>query len=110
MSMQRMRSPMPSEILDRALNEWAKGDYYEAHELLEDFAETVEDDDADHEIAIALIHVAASLHKAVNDVGRKAVPGKLEHALTVLDRAPADWQGLALAEQIGRASCRERGW
>jgi hypothetical protein len=82
--------------LDRAIEEWGKGEHYEAHELLEDFAESLQDD-RDVEIALALVHVAASLHKAINDVGRSAVPAKLSRALAVLDGAHASWQGLDLA-------------
>lgn len=83
-----------SEIVDQAIAEWASGAYYEAHETLEDFAEALEANDVDHQIALALVRVAASLHKAREDVGRTAVPGKLREALETLDRAPADWRGL----------------
>jgi hypothetical protein len=89
-----------STALDRALESWANGDHYEAHEELEDFAESLEDE-RELEIALALVHVAASIHKAVNDVGRAAVPSKLERALSVLDRAPGAWKGLDLGALRG---------
>ena len=82
---------MTGTIIDRAVAEWGRGDFYEAHETLEDLVDAVEDDDTDWAIALALCHVAAALHKHVNDVGARAVPGKLQSALTELDRAPAVW-------------------
>ncbi|MCK6550693.1 DUF309 domain-containing protein [Myxococcota bacterium] len=84
------------ELLDRAVADWARGDFYEAHEVLEEVAEAVEDDDGDHEIALALVHVAACLHKLVDDVGKAAVPAKLERALDTLRAADPAWLGLAL--------------
>jgi hypothetical protein len=92
-------------LLTKAVAEWRRGDHYAAHETLEEVAEAVEDDDAEYEIALALVHVAASMHKLANDVGANAVPGKLEGALEVLDRAPATWRTLDLARL--RAQIRE---
>jgi predicted metal-dependent hydrolase len=90
--------PMPDEdvLLWRAVSEWNRGEHYEAHETLEDFADLIEADDRDHQIALALIHVAAALHKQVHRVGASAVPAKIAHALETLDRAPNTWRNLDL--------------
>lgn len=88
-------------ILARAVSEWNRGEHYEAHELLEDFADLIENDDGEHAIALALIHVAAALHKWVNDVGKNAVPSKIEGALETLSSAPPRWRGLDL-ERLSR--------
>jgi predicted metal-dependent hydrolase len=90
--------PEADVLLSRAVSEWNRGEHYEAHETLEDFADVIEEDDHDHAIAIALIHVAAALHKMVNNVGASAVPAKIAHALETLDAAPATWRGLELAQ------------
>lgn len=88
---------MTDAILDRAIEEWAQGDYYEAHETLEDVLDELDDaDEAGFEIVIALVQIAASLHKLANDVGAQAVPGKLARALTALESTPA-WRELDLA-------------
>jgi predicted metal-dependent hydrolase len=81
-------------LFDEALREWAAGEHYEAHELLEDVAECFEEDDPSFDIAIAFVHVAAAFHKIVNDVGARAAPGKIERALTVLETAPDVWLGI----------------
>lgn len=86
------------ELLDRAIEAWDRGDFYDAHETLEDFAELLEDDDRDYAIALALVRIAASLHKLANGVGPQAVPGKLHQALQELADAPASWRGVALGE------------
>jgi predicted metal-dependent hydrolase len=83
-------------LLDRAVEEWERGAYYDAHETLEDFLEEIEDDD-ELAIAVAVVQIAASLHKLVNDVGASAVPGKLERALAAIEDAPARWNGIDLA-------------
>ena len=85
-----------SEILRKAVKEWAEGEHYEAHETLEDFADEVEDNDDDWRRALALCHVAAAMHKYINKISPSAVPGKLEKALAELQSAPADWFGLDL--------------
>jgi hypothetical protein len=90
-----MSTPDPA-LLDRAVAEWRAGRYYEAHELLEDFADSVEDDDAEQAIALALIHVAAAIHKHVERVTPEGVPGKLERALLELKDAPPTWRGIDL--------------
>ena len=87
---------MTSVHLQRAVEHWARGEYYDAHEVLEDFAEELEDDDDDWAIAIALVQIASSLHKHTEKVGESAVVGKLEVALKALDGAPDHWQGLTL--------------
>lgn len=91
------RQKKRDDLLDQIVGDWARGDFYEAHERLEDLAEVVEEDDTDHEVALALVHVAACLHKLVHDVGRAAVPAKLARALEVLRTADPEWQGLDLA-------------
>lgn len=88
---------MSDAILARGIDEWNRGEHYEAHETLEDFADAIEDDDTDHRITLALVRVAACLHKLLNDVGPEAVPGKLRHARGDLDDAPAQWRGIDLA-------------
>ena len=85
-----------SEVLQKAVREWQAGEHYEAHETLEDFAEEVEDNDEDWKRALALCHVAAALHKYINNVSPAAVPAKLQKALAELDSAPKDWFGLDL--------------
>ena len=95
---------MTSVHLQRAVEHWARGEYYDAHEVLEDFAEELEDDDDDWAIAIALVQIAASLHKHTEKVGEGAVVGKLEVALSTLDTAPDHWHGLTLGAT--RASVR----
>jgi predicted metal-dependent hydrolase len=87
---------MTEQLFARAIEEWNRGEHYEAHETLEDFADAIEDDEHDHAIVLALIHVAASLHKLANDVGASAVPGKLSRALAELEHAPPKWRGLDL--------------
>ncbi len=90
-------SPEPARhLLDAALAEWAAGRFYEAHELLEDFAECFEAEDQAFEWALGLTRVAASLHKLVAGVGVRAVPGKLHQALRDLAGAPPDWFDLDL--------------
>lgn len=92
------KAGMTSEAthLESALRYWASGDYYEAHEALEEVVETLDEDSADSSFGLALVHVAAALHKHVAQVGPEAVPGKLRRALSALRSAPADWQGLDL--------------
>jgi hypothetical protein len=85
-----------SDVLQKAVRKWQAGDHYEAHETLEDFAEEVEDNDDDWKRALALCHVAAALHKYINNVSPAAVPAKLQKALIELDSAPKDWFGLDL--------------
>jgi|GEM_PF-6279271 len=77
-----------------AVHQWNIGEHYEAHEIFEEFAEEVEDNDDDWERALALVHVAASVHKYLHNVSPAAVPGKLERSLPVLDDAPPDWFNL----------------
>ncbi|MEE2904470.1 MAG: hypothetical protein VYC39_19220 [Myxococcota bacterium] len=77
-----------------AVHQWSIGEHYEAHEIFEEFAEEVEDDDDDWERALALCHVAASVHKYLHNVSPAAVPGKLERALPVLESSPPDWFNL----------------
>ncbi len=87
-------------ILDDAIHTFNAGDHYEAHERLEDLVDALDEadaDDLDRDVALALVHVAASFHKLVHDVGRRAVPGKLGAAMSVLERAPPIWMGLNLA-------------
>ncbi len=88
--------------LTAALELWAQGDYYEAHEELEEVTDDFEDDDAAFEITIALVHVAAALHKLKNRVGEGAVPGKIDGALEVLQTAPSDFCGLAMPSFISQ--------
>jgi hypothetical protein len=88
--------PNADALLSRAIAEWNRGEHYEAHETLEDFADEIEDDDREHHIALALLHIAAALHKLVNDVGKSAVPAKIERALTDLSSAPEVWRGIEL--------------
>jgi hypothetical protein len=88
------------EVLAEVLAHWAVGELYEAHERLEDLAELVEDDDRDHDTALALVHVAACLHKLANDVGKAAVPAKLTRALGVLRAADPRWLELDLAALV----------
>jgi hypothetical protein len=95
-----MSTPDPN-LLERAVAEWSQGRYYEAHELLEDFADSVEDDDAEQAIALALIHVAAAIHKHVERVTPEGVPGKLERALVELEQAPRIWRGIDLLRLKG---------
>jgi hypothetical protein len=86
-------------ILDEAIHAFNAGDHYEAHERLEDLVDALDDanaDDRDREVALALVHVAASFHKLVHDVGRRAVPGKLGAAVAVLERAPPVWMRVDL--------------
>lgn len=83
-----------SKYLAEAVHQWSIGEHYEAHEIFEEFAEEVEDNDDDWERALALCHVAASVHKYLNNVSPSAVPGKLERALPVLDGSPDDWFNL----------------
>ena len=85
-----------SENLRQAVREWQAGEHYDAHETLEDFAEEVEDNDEDWKRALALCHVAAAMHKYINNVSPSAVPAKLETALAELQPAPKDWFGLDL--------------
>lgn len=91
-----------SKALEDALSAWAAKDYYEAHEGLEDFADEVEDNDEAFEITIALIHVAAALHKWNAKVGEGAVPGKLARAIGELKTRQHEWMGLDLQEFVGR--------
>ncbi len=86
--------------LTAALELWAQGDYYEAHEELEEVTDDFEEDDTAFEITIALVHVAAALHKLKNRVGEGAVPGKIDGALEVLQKAPPDFCGLAMVTFI----------
>lgn len=86
--------------LTAAIAHWGSRDYYEAHEVLEDVAEAFEDDTQDFAIAMALVRVAASLHKTIAAVGVRAVPGKLDGALRALADAPDVWYGVALAGTI----------
>jgi predicted metal-dependent hydrolase len=88
---------MSSALLEKAIAEWNRGDHYEAHETLEDYADAIEDNDREHTIALALIRIAASLHKLINDVGRSAVPGKISSALEDLEGAPDLWNRIDLA-------------
>lgn len=81
-------------LRDDALAEWTSGRFYEAHEILEDLAECFEEDDPSFEWALALTRIAACLHKLSAEVGVRAVPGKLHHALESLSDAPSDWCGL----------------
>lgn len=83
-----------SKYLAEAVHQWSIGEHYEAHEIFEEFAEEVEDNDDDWERALALCHVAASVHKYLNNVSPSAVPGKLERALPVLEKTPEDWFNL----------------
>lgn len=85
---------------DHAVEAWAEGHYYEAHEILEDLAEAFEEEDPSFEIALALIRAAACLHKLSANVGARAVPGKLAGALQVLKTAPEDWCGLDLGRLV----------
>jgi len=85
-----------SEILRQAVQEWQSGEHYDAHETLEDFAEEVEDNDEDWQRALALVHVAAAMHKYIHNVSPSAVPAKLQTALEKLRTAPKDWFGLDL--------------
>ena len=85
-----------SKFLSQAVREWQNGQHYDAHETLEDFAEEVEDNDDDWKRALALCHVAAALHKYINNVSPSAVPSKLEKALSELNSAPPDWFDLDL--------------
>ena len=87
-------------LLSRALKLWSCGDYYESHEILEEFAETFEAEDPDFVIGLALVRIAASLHKLKHKVGAAAVPGKLRSALSDLNEVPAQWNGLCLAELV----------
>ncbi len=84
-------------IIRIAVAEWQRGEHYDAHEILEDLADEVEDDDDDWAIAIALVKAAACVHKHVHRVGPDAIPGKLETVLDVLDDAPDAWMGLDVA-------------
>lgn len=88
---------MTAELVERAIAEWNRGEYYEAHETLEDVAESFEDRELDYKIALALVRISASMHKLVNDVGANAVPGKLEGALSDLQGAPDLWNRINLA-------------
>jgi hypothetical protein len=82
--------------LDAALTEWAAGNWYEAHEHLEEVAEALENDDRDYAIALALVQISASFHKLANNVAPRAVPAKMDRVMPTLEAAPPDWQGLAL--------------
>lgn len=85
------------ELLARAAEEWNSGQLYEAHETLEEVATALEEDDREYELALALVHASACLHKLIYDVGKTAVPSKLGRALEVLARAPSPWRGLDVA-------------
>ena len=85
-----------TQLIQAVVQEWSRADYYEAHELLEDVAECLEDNDEDYEIALALVHLAACCHKMMHDVGRAAVPGKIDRALPKIEEAVPDWMGLDL--------------
>lgn len=85
-----------NEVLNAALTEWAAGHYYEAHEHLEELLEALDLEGDEERWMLALIQVAASLHKLVANVAPRAVPGKLERALVTLADAPATWRGLDL--------------
>lgn len=87
-------------LVEEALVEWRAGRHYEAHELLEDVAECFDDDDPSFDVALALVHVTAAFHKATNDVGPKAAPGKILRALDALRTAPNPWLGLDLASFV----------
>ena len=92
-----------SKHLQKAILEWQSHEHYDAHETLEDFADEVEDHDEDWRRALALWHVAASIHKYLHTGSPKAVPGKLEKARIVLDSTPDDWFGIdirALREEV----------
>lgn len=91
---------MSLELVDEALKEWEAGRYYEAHEILEDVAETFEADDPAFEQALALTRAAACLHKLAHDVGAKAVPGKLAAALETLRTAPDTFLGLNMEQLV----------
>lgn len=93
-----------SAPLEAALAEWTAGRYYEAHELLEELLELYEDTDPSYDYTMALVHLAACLHKLSANVAPRAVPAKMAHALEVLKDAPADWQGLELGKF--RAECQ----
>ena len=86
--------------LASALTAWAAGDHYEAHEALEEVAEAVEDHDPTYDAVIALVHVAACLHKLAHRVGARAVPGKLDRALETLRATDPDLGGLAIARLV----------
>ena len=90
--------PNADVLLSRVVSEWNSGDHYAAHETLEDFADAIEDDDREHTIALALLHIAAALHKLLHDVGASAVPAKLDRALHDLKGAPDEWRGLKLSK------------
>lgn len=81
-------------LRDRALDEWAAGRHYEAHEILEDLAECFDEGEPAFAAALALTQIAACLHKLVHRVGASAVPGKLSRALGVLRASPPDVLGI----------------
>ena len=85
----------------RAVAEWNRGDHYDAHETLEEVVDLVEDDDGDWAIGLALVRVAASMHKLANEVGPRAVPGKVSTALDTLRETPAVWFEIDLEHLIG---------
>lgn len=99
-----------SALLARAVDEWNRGDHYEAHETLEDFADAFEESGSDDERtwALGLVRAAACLHKWVHDVGRSAVPGKLKGALVDSAGAPDVWQGLDVARLRAELTAWER--
>ena len=77
-----------------AVAQWRDGQYYDAHETLEEAAEPL--DGVDHDIALSLVRVAACLHKLTEDVGRRAVPSKLANALGPLRTHVGPWFGVYL--------------
>ncbi len=95
-----MNDARTRQILKDALFEWEAGQYYEAHELLEELVEEFEENSPSFEIALALVHVAACFHKVSARVGISAVPGKLDRALRVLKNAPAQWYGLLMEDFV----------
>ena len=95
--MENVLSPEARHHRDDALAEWARGRYYEAHEILEELAECFEEEDPSFEWALALTRIAACLHKLSSQVGAKAVPGKLKQAMDTLAGAPGDWCGIDIA-------------
>jgi hypothetical protein len=92
----QVANPATLPVLDAALAEWTAGRYYEAHELLEEVLEPLDEADPSYRSTMALVHLAACFHKLSANVAPRAVPAKMAHALEALQDTPADWWGLNL--------------